>query len=128
MSSLLITGSRDWPVPSMITAFLDSFMSRYTEPVTLVNGGAMGVDRIVADYWRKQNFGNVVTVYPDWSRFGKSAGIKRNIDMINMEPSVVIAFVYNYSKGASFTYKEALKRGIPTYSIMLDSSNAAVEE
>lgn len=123
MTSLLVTGSRDWPSKTLVGCVLDEFLVnvRRTGPITLINGGAAGVDTFTSDYWRAHDLGNVITVYPDWNLHGKRAGILRNIDMLNMDPDFVLAFIYNTSSGATFTYNESLKRGLTTWAIRIDS-------
>lgn len=120
MTSVLVTGSRDWPSNAIIAAVLSDFIGG-KEPTTLINGGAVGVDSLAARFWRDNNIGNVITVYPDWKLHGRKAGIVRNIDMLNMDPDYVIAFIYNGSAGASFTYQKALERGMNVRAVRLDS-------
>ena len=49
--------------------------------VTIVSGGALGVDNNGADFSNK--YGIPIMVFkPNWTRYGKSAGFKRNEDII----------------------------------------------
>lgn len=123
MSSLLVTGSRDWPSETLVGCVLDEFLVslRHEGMMTLINGGAAGVDTFAENYWRSHNLGNVITVHPDWNLHGKKAGIIRNVDMLNMDPTYVVAFIYNHSKGATFTINEARKRGMKAYAFTLES-------
>lgn len=127
MTSILVTGSRDWPSPTLIKCFLDEFtiMIGQREDITLINGGAKGVDVMSADHWRQHGYGNVITVYPDWNLHGRKAGILRNIDMLNMDPTYVIAFIYNHSAGATHTYNEAMRRGMKAYAFRLDTQRGS---
>lgn len=50
---------------------------------------------------------------PDWERFGKRAGIERNLQMLNEKPDRVIAFWDGVSPGTRHTITEARNRGIP---------------
>jgi hypothetical protein len=125
MISVLVTGSRDWPSKTLVGCVLDDFLLSVVgqrDSVTLINGGAAGVDQMAQKYWRDNNVGNVITIYPDWHLHGKRAGIVRNVDMINMDPDYVLAFIYNTSKGSTFTLNESLRRGLKTYAFRLDSS------
>lgn len=123
MTSILVTGSRDWPSQTLVSCFLDEFMIMIgqREGITLINGAAEGVDKFAKNYWNKHGIGNVINVYPDWNLHGKKAGIIRNVDMLNMDPTYVIAFIYNNSKGATFTYNEASRRGLKAYAFRLDT-------
>jgi len=125
MTSILVTGSRDWPSVGILNTVICEFLMGHindNESVTLINGGAHGVDQMAQKYWRDNNVGNVITVYPDWHLHGKRAGIVRNVDMMNMDPDYVLAFIYNTSKGSTFTLNESLRRGLKTYAFRLDSS------
>ena len=125
MTSILVTGSRDWPSVGILNTVICEFLMGHindNESVTFINGGAHGVDQMAQKYWRDNNVGNVITVYPDWHLHGKRAGIVRNVDMMNMDPDYVLAFIYNTSKGSTFTLNESLRRGLKTYAFRLDSS------
>lgn len=131
MSSLLVTGSRDWPSQGILSTVLDEFIVGHfdnNEKVTLINGGAYGADLMAVNYWRQNAVGDVITVYPDWNLHGKKAGIIRNVDMLNMDPTYVIAFIYNISKGATFTFNEAKKRGLQVYAFSLDTHKRNQDE
>lgn len=124
MISVLVTGSRDWPSKTLVGCVLDDFLLSVVgqrDSVTLINGGAAGVDTMAANHWKKHHIGNVITVYPDWNLHGNKAGIIRNVDMLNMDPTYVLAFIYNNSKGATFTIREARKRGMKAYALSLDT-------
>lgn len=126
MTSIMVTGSRVWPNTRILYTVLTEFLISHTTEddglITLINGGAQGVDTLVQEYWRSNDIGNVITVYPDWARHGRRAGIVLNIDMINLDPTYVLAFIYNGSKGATFTYEESLRRGLDTYAFIIDSN------
>lgn len=48
----------------------------------IVSGGANGADTL-AEKWAKRHKIEFVAFLANWDKYGKSAGIKRNIDMIN---------------------------------------------
>lgn len=81
-------------------------------PVEIVHGNAPGADRIAAQAADDQGF-KVTAIPAEWDRYGKSAGMKRNVQMLEMEPSIVIAFWDGKSRGTAHTIREARKRGIP---------------
>lgn len=56
-----------------------------------------------------------VVVFPaEWEKFGKAAGPIRNIEMLNENPDLVLAFHNDLSKskGTAHTVKTAQKRGL----------------
>lgn len=105
---LLVTGSRIWPAPLLVTEWLDHYVWHKDE-FTLVHGACpYGVDAI-ADGWatRKNQFRRnpiVVERHPaDWDKYGKAAGFRRNAEMVELGADVVLAFIYKGSRGATHT-------------------------
>jgi hypothetical protein len=78
---------------------------------TLIHGGATGVDQIAGEYAEKWGISTVV-VKPDWDRYGKSAGYKRNAQMVSMADAV-IAIWDGKSKGTKHTINLANDAKIP---------------
>lgn len=77
----------------------------------IIHGGATGADTC-ADDWCVINFHTNVRVYPaDWNKYGKRAGIIRNIEMLDKEtPDMVLAFPGGV--GTAHMVREARARGI----------------
>lgn len=58
----------------------------------VIQGGAKGADKL-AKQWANIHEVASIEYMPDWSNYGKAAGILRNIDMLeDGEPDVTIAF------------------------------------
>ncbi|MFI5877567.1 SLOG family protein [Streptomyces sp. NPDC051445] len=82
--------------------------------VTLVHGACpKGADAIA------HHFGLVVGIeieaHPaDWDSWGKSAGFRRNADMVNLGADLCLAFIRGGSRGASMTAGLARDVQIPT--------------
>lgn len=55
----------------------------------------------------------------DWEKHGKKAGILRNLEMLNAQPDLVLAFWDGKSKGTKHTVDEAGRRGIPVEVVRL---------
>lgn len=108
---ILACGSRGWDNDEAIYHELRKFPPNKTTKI--IHGGAKGADcaaGIIAD-----DLGMSVEVFlADWKTYGKSAGIKRNIRMLDERPDMVLAFWDGESRGTKHTIVEALKRGIPT--------------
>ncbi len=111
MSTVIITGSRDWIDGSQIFYLLDA--EHANSPITLlVQGGARGADHH-ALRWAQANGIKCITVHADWDQHGKAAGPIRNIEMLDGFPDArVIAFPLGKSIGTRHCMREAVKRGM----------------
>lgn len=87
-------------------------ISKWPQPIThIVSGGAKGIDSLAA-FYAKQNNIPLTVVYPDWDRYGKSAGYLRNKDMVeNYDVEALIA-ITNGSKGTGHTINLAKAAGL----------------
>jgi len=104
---VLVCGSRSWGDPLVIKLRLQ----RLPRGARIIHGGARGADTIAALYARA--LGIPETAYPaKWREQGKAAGVLRNIEMLDQEPDLVIAFWDGQSTGTGHTVAEANKRGI----------------
>jgi hypothetical protein len=75
----------------------------------------------VAWYWEWN-----VRVFPaDWERYKRRAGIIRNLEMLDQEPDLVIAFWDGKSRGTAHTIGEARRRGIPVEVVSADPREEA---
>lgn len=82
----------------------------------IISGGADGADKLAELYASNHSVHNLV-VRADWKNEGKSAGIKRNLKMLDMKPDLVVAFWDGKSRGTKHTLTEAMKRKIPTLTV-----------
>lgn len=90
MSRVAVTGGRDYADEAWVFTVLDAARQRLGLTV-LVHGGASGLDTL-ADRWAKRR--NVpAELYPaKWRQWGKSAEPRRNQQMVESTPDVLIAF------------------------------------
>jgi YspA, cpYpsA-related SLOG family len=94
----LITGSRDFPSKEawFIYSKLDALLKEDPNLV-MINGGAKGADTICLR-WATIRGVPVELYKADWKKYGKAAGPKRNLEMVERlketEGTVVMAFVY----------------------------------
>jgi YspA, cpYpsA-related SLOG family len=105
---ILVTGSRDWMDRYTIAQELVRYITENAEmlvdshgfPVTwdtegwvIVHGDCpTGADHY-ADDW---GYGNLVQVEPhpaQWRRYGKAAGFRRNVEMVDLGADVCLAFI-----------------------------------
>jgi hypothetical protein len=85
----------------------------------IVHGGARGADRLAAEI--ASTLGLEVEEHPaNWYGHGKSAGYRRNIEMLDSGVEKVIAFWRDGSAGTGHTVKEAHKRGIKVEIVHVD--------
>lgn len=104
---VLVCGSRDWTDHH---AILNALIRH--APLKIMHGAARGADRIAADLAELHDI-EAQAFLADWEHYGKRAGILRNLQMLNAQPNLVIAFQCNGSCGTQHTIDEAQRRGIP---------------
>jgi hypothetical protein len=109
MQQVVVTGSRHWTAVAELHAVLAQYKGSHFH-----QGGARGVDRI-AEMWCNDNFERCTSWPADWDRHGKSAGFKRNLQMLTeATPDLVLAFrAEGKSNGTDHTIREARRLGIP---------------
>ena len=99
-----IIGSRS----PKVTNLEDYLPSDTTE---IVSGGAIGIDRCAEEYARCHGIPTKIFL-PDYKKFGRSAPIKRNVEIIDYADAVV-AFWDGTSRGTRFVIEEAKRKGKP---------------
>lgn len=93
---LAIIGSRTFSNYEFLAQKLDHF--KLTNKIDLIiSGGARGAD-FLSEKWAKENNIETLIFYPNWKKYGKSAGFIRNVDICNAA-DYVIAFWDGKSKG-----------------------------
>lgn len=126
---ILITGSREWPkiYQRMVSLALNAeleYARHQVAQLTIVHGACpTGVDKF-ADEWCYMNRESAeVERHPaDWSLLGKSAGFKRNEDMVALGATKCLAFIYAKSRGATHCADKAQAAGIRVVRFRLDVS------
>jgi YspA, cpYpsA-related SLOG family len=107
---ILVTGSRDW---SDVGTIRRALVRHYSPGNTLVSGACpTGADAIAEGIW--EELGGKVERHPaDWRRYGRSAGPRRNREMVALGASVCLAFILDHSPGATGCATAAKSAGIP---------------
>lgn len=106
---ILVCGGRDWANRRVIKKRLLELPCN----TIIIEGGCKGADLMAREI--ALEIGLEVVEFPAaWKKYGKSAGIKRNIKMLDTKPHLVLAFHDNIrkSKGTKHTVGEARRRGI----------------
>jgi len=104
---ILICGSRDWDNHKKIES---EFEKSIPKDSVIIHGGAKGADSIADSIARKLGF--KVEVYKaEWDKYGKSAGMIRNYEMLNSGVDRVLAFWDEKSPGTSHMIDIVRRRG-----------------
>ena len=116
----LVVGSREFYDYDKVCRVLDCIIKKDGE---IISGHARGADTLAERYALEHNI--KTKIFPaDWNRYGKRAGILRNLEMLDYienskEESICIAFWDLSSSGTEFTVKNSEKRGIRTIIIAI---------
>jgi len=78
---------------------------------TIISGGCSGTDTLAEKYANESNI-PIIIHYPEWNKYGKSAGPIRNKKIVD-DSEFIIAFVSSNSKGTFDTIKKAKEKSIP---------------
>jgi hypothetical protein len=119
---LLITGSRDWTDAVAVGEAIYTALDGVADGELVVVHGACptGADRLASKFcedeaWWFDNTGRslIEERHPArWSE-GRSAGPRRNAEMVALGADVCLAFILNGSPGATHCANAAEKAGIP---------------
>ena len=105
---ILVCGSRSFTDKYLVFATL----AQYLPDVEIVTGMAQGPDLWGWQFAKKYDL--PVYEYPaKWETYGKSAGFRRNEEMIKSGPDLVLAFWDGISRGTKHTITLAHKYNIP---------------
>ena len=122
MLKLAIVGSRSFldynymkeAILNFIYAFPKSPEGRSICITEIVSGGARGADAL-AEQWAKDGHNIPLTTFPaDWDKYGKSAGYKRNEQLVEYA-DMIMAFWDGESKGTKHTIDLAKKANKPVF-------------
>ncbi len=113
---VIVCGSRGWTNLEAI----EWYISRLPADAIVIHGGSglrgrrapYGADAAADFYARKRGL-TVRIFWPDWATHGKRAGIVRNLEMLDEDPELVLAFWDGASPGTRHMISAAQERGIP---------------
>jgi predicted Rossmann fold nucleotide-binding protein DprA/Smf involved in DNA uptake len=104
---IAVVGSREYANLALVR----QFVWECERDTVIVSGGALGVDSVAVGEAKRLGMPYEVHL-PDWSRYGRWAGIKRNRDIVNSADEVV-AFWDGKSRGTKSTIEMAREAGKP---------------
>ena len=105
---LAVIGSRSFDNFELLNKEIQTLGPEITE---IISGGANGAD-LLAEKWAIENQIKLTIIKPNWSLYGKGAGIKRNEKIIN-DCNYCIAFWDGKSKGTLSSIKFCVKYSKP---------------
>jgi hypothetical protein len=95
---LAVVGDRNFTDYSFVEKTLDRIIKeKKFSDITIVSGGARGVDTLAEMYASKHNL-PIKVWEADWDKFGKSAGPIRNEQVVH-DSDFMVAFKAEFSKG-----------------------------
>lgn len=103
-----VVGGRDFQDRDEMFEYLDTLLSitnRYLQ-IVIVSGGARGADTLAAEYARERAY-KLIEYPADWNRYGKSAGYKRNKQIVD-KADMVVAFWDGKSRGTKHSIDLAM--------------------
>lgn len=97
-----------------------TYLGRYLPENTteIVSGGAKGVDTSAREYALSHGI-KLTEFLPEYTRFGRSAPLKRNITIIEYS-DIVIAFWDGKSRGTKFVIDNCRKLGVEVRVYIID--------
>ena len=113
MKYLLIAGSRTFEDRETFDRVVKEVIGEEKE-VTIIEGGAAGADTMAREYATRNGLA-VLEYRPDWKRYGRAAGPKRNDEMtacVRENGGTALYFWDEESKGTKQCIASARKQGI----------------
>ena len=115
MFYVLVSGKRDFSDYDRFCECMDEALQCVDEDITIVEGGAKGVDRMARDYAITKGY--YLKEFPaDWEKNGKAAGPIRNSEMVDyvkgMEHRAAVFFWDGKSRGTGDCLMKADKAEI----------------
>ena len=109
--SVAIVGSRTFSDYALVVKIIDRLITQSGGDLVIVSGGASGADSIAEDA-AHMRLVPVTVILPDWNKFGKSAGFRRNKEIIASADRVIALFGDGpRSKGTQHSVNLAIAAG-----------------
>ena len=99
---IAIVGSRNLTIQN-----LEGYLPQ--DVTKIVSGGAKGIDACAREYAHQAGL-KLTEFLPDYQRYGRSAPLRRNLEIIRYADEV-IAFWDGQSRGTRFVIEECRKQG-----------------
>lgn len=107
---VIIAGSRNITDCRLVSVAVRQAGFLITE---IISGGARGIDTFGEEYANEMSI-PVKRFIPDWAKYGKSAGILRNVEMAEYAEAL-IAIWDRKSRGTKHMIETATKKGLKIF-------------
>lgn len=115
MFVVIVAGSRSFSDRSLMYNKLDYYLQNQ-DKVLIIHGGANGADKCAAMYAKERGIKTKIFL-PDWDKYGKKAGILRNIEMFEyaslFQNRGCVVFWVGKSKGTKNDIELSKKYNVP---------------
>jgi len=118
---LAVVGSRDFVDYKYLCEMLDWF-----EIKQIISGGDKGANRLAKRY-AEENTLDYKEFPAEWDRYGKSAGYRRNVQIVESADEVV-AFWNKTSRGTGHSIQIAKELGKPMHLFTFDNSVSIIDD
>lgn len=105
--TLAIVGARSFNDKETFLEGILQVLEKWGRPSSFVSGGARGADTM-GEKWARANNIPVTILKPEWKKYGKSAGIRRNTDIVALCDKV-LGFPNKNGRGTQDTIRKAKK-------------------
>lgn len=106
---LAVIGSRGFLDYDLLVIVLDEYYHIFNGDLEIVSGGAQGADRLAEVYAMESQLPTKI-FRAEWGKYGKSAGYRRNVDIIDYADEIVV-FWDGVSNGTKHSINIARKQG-----------------
>lgn len=110
---LAVVGSRTFKDYELLEEAIIEIEKKHIS--TIISGGAKGADSLAARFANEWNI-PLIECLPEWKKYGKSAGLKRNFDIVS-QCDYLIAFWDGKSKGTKHSIELAVELKKPHHVI-----------
>lgn len=122
MTRIIVAGSRTFNDYQLLSKELDDVIRTIGDTVEIVSGGANGADKLGERYASERGL-CLAHFTANWDKYGKSAGMIRNKDMLDyaMHGSpYLVAFWDGKSKGTENMINRAKRAGVPAHVFLVE--------
>jgi len=122
--NIIIAGSRDFSdyatLEKRVKEFIAHLALRHAgKQIVIISGAARGADRL-GERFALNNDCRLVKMPADWDRYGKSAGYRRNEEMVKVADAAIY-FWDGKSRGTAHCINSARDKGVP-YAVIVDNA------
>lgn len=117
---LAIIGSRGFTDYNLLSSYIKNILNINNISI-IISGGAVGADSLGERFADDNNIKKQI-FYPEWNKYGKSAGMRRNVDIIK-NADLIFAFWDGKSYGTKNSLELAEKYNKKIYLVKYEKTN-----